>query len=227
MKRRASSSSRARTASSTSRCAVEQLGGAGRARVARARRACPASTPSSSPAGSPTATTCAPAPSPGSRRSWPRSPTSPPRAGRSSGICNGFQVLTEAGLLPGALQKNADLKFLCDTVECRVETHALGAHRRCGSRRRAAPPDQPLRGQLHVRRGDARRLRDDDRIVLRYVDNPNGCSTTSPGSATRPATSSGSCPTPSGRPTRCSDRATASCCSSRCSRRRSAARAVA
>src|SRR5216683_738996 len=38
------------------------------------------------------------------------------------GICNGFQVLTEAGLLPGALQKNAGLKFLCTTVEVRVET---------------------------------------------------------------------------------------------------------
>ena len=36
------------------------------------------------------------------------------------GICNGFQVLTEAGLLPGALQKNARLKFRCDTVVCRV-----------------------------------------------------------------------------------------------------------
>src|SRR4051794_18593804 len=40
------------------------------------------------------------------------------------GICNGFQVLTEAGLLPGALQKNRGLKFLCDTVELRVETTA-------------------------------------------------------------------------------------------------------
>src|SRR6476659_9238759 len=39
------------------------------------------------------------------------------------GICNGFQVLTEAGLLPGALQKNAGLKFLCETVELRVETN--------------------------------------------------------------------------------------------------------
>ncbi len=38
------------------------------------------------------------------------------------GICNGFQVLTEAGLLPGALQKNRGLKFLCTTVELRVET---------------------------------------------------------------------------------------------------------
>ena len=37
------------------------------------------------------------------------------------GICNGFQVLTEAGLLPGALQKNAGLKFLCKEVELRVE----------------------------------------------------------------------------------------------------------
>ena len=38
------------------------------------------------------------------------------------GICNGFQVLTEAHLLPGALQKNVGLKFLCQTVEVRVET---------------------------------------------------------------------------------------------------------
>src|SRR3954467_10336374 len=39
------------------------------------------------------------------------------------GICNGFQVLTEAGLLPGALQKNRGLKFLCTTVELRVESN--------------------------------------------------------------------------------------------------------
>src|SRR5205814_936198 len=38
------------------------------------------------------------------------------------GICNGFQVLTEAGLLPGALQKNRGLKFLCTTVEIRVDS---------------------------------------------------------------------------------------------------------
>src|SRR5204863_4597251 len=40
------------------------------------------------------------------------------------GICNGFQVLCEAGLLPGALQKNAGLRFLCRPVELRVETTA-------------------------------------------------------------------------------------------------------
>ena len=38
------------------------------------------------------------------------------------GICNGFQVLTEAGLLPGALQKNRGLTFLCTTVDVRVES---------------------------------------------------------------------------------------------------------
>ena len=90
------------------------------------------------------------------------------------GICNGFQVLTEAGLLPGALQKNAGLKFLCETVECRVETNRSVLTSGADRGRRAAAPDQPLRGQLHVRRRDAERLRDEDRVVLRYVDNPNG-----------------------------------------------------
>ena len=51
------------------------------------------------------------------------------------GICNGFQVLTEAGLLPGALQKNVGLSFLCETVELRVETTAsvLTARRESGA----------------------------------------------------------------------------------------------
>ncbi|MGI9033960.1 MAG: phosphoribosylformylglycinamidine synthase subunit PurQ [Acidimicrobiales bacterium] len=90
------------------------------------------------------------------------------------GICNGFQVLTESGLLPGALQKNRGLRFICTTVAVRVETAR-----------------SPLTGQTHV--GDVLRLpinhfegsytcdattldqlRSDDRVVLRYVDNPNG-----------------------------------------------------
>jgi phosphoribosylformylglycinamidine (FGAM) synthase-like amidotransferase family enzyme len=37
------------------------------------------------------------------------------------GVCNGFQVLTESGLLPGALMRNAQLKFVCRTVPLRVE----------------------------------------------------------------------------------------------------------
>jgi phosphoribosylformylglycinamidine synthase subunit PurQ / glutaminase len=87
------------------------------------------------------------------------------------GICNGFQVLTEAGLLPGALQKNAGLGFLCETVECRVET----------SRSPLTAPGRVLRLPINHFEGSYvcdetthRRLRDDDRIVLRYVRNPNG-----------------------------------------------------
>ena len=95
------------------------------------------------------------------------------------GICNGFQVLTEAGLLPGALQKNAGLKFLCDTVECRVDSTPLGAHGRLARRSRPAAPDQPLRGQLHLRSATLERLRADDRIVLRYVATRTAASTTS------------------------------------------------
>jgi len=90
------------------------------------------------------------------------------------GICNGFQVLTEAGLLPGALQKNRDLRFLCTTVEVTV----------CSTRSvltRAAEEGATLRIPINHFEGnytcDAEtlaRLRDEDRIVLRYTDNPNG-----------------------------------------------------
>jgi phosphoribosylformylglycinamidine synthase I len=90
------------------------------------------------------------------------------------GICNGFQVLTEAGLLPGALQKNAGLKFLCETVECRIETN------RCSLTALATPgsvlrlPINHFEGNYVCDEATYRRLRDDDRIVLRYVRNPNG-----------------------------------------------------
>src|SRR6266852_5814989 len=90
------------------------------------------------------------------------------------GICNGFQVLTEAGLLPGALQKNVGLTFLCETVDCRVETNR-------SSLTALAAPGDVLRLPINHFEGNyvcdettRRRLRDDDRIVLRYVRNPNG-----------------------------------------------------
>jgi phosphoribosylformylglycinamidine synthase subunit PurQ / glutaminase len=90
------------------------------------------------------------------------------------GICNGFQVLTEAHLLPGALQKNAGLKFLCTTVGLRVtSTKSMLTT--------AATEDEVLRVPINHFEGnytcDARtlaQLHEDDRVVLRYVDNPNG-----------------------------------------------------
>jgi phosphoribosylformylglycinamidine synthase subunit PurQ / glutaminase len=90
------------------------------------------------------------------------------------GICNGFQVLTEAGLLPGALQKNTGLTFLCETVECRVEStrSSLTALATPGAVLRL--PINHFEGNYVCDETTRRRLRDDDRVVLRYVRNPNG-----------------------------------------------------
>jgi len=90
------------------------------------------------------------------------------------GICNGFQVLTEAGLLPGALQKNRGLKFLCTTVDVRVEStdSALTNAATAGAVLRI--PINHFEGNYTVDAETLARLRDEDRVVLRYVDNPNG-----------------------------------------------------
>jgi phosphoribosylformylglycinamidine synthase I len=90
------------------------------------------------------------------------------------GICNGFQVLTEAGLLPGALQKNRGLKFLCTTVDLRVETtgSVLTSEAEVGAVLRV--PINHFEGNFTCSPETLARLRDEDRIVLRYVENPNG-----------------------------------------------------
>jgi phosphoribosylformylglycinamidine synthase subunit PurQ / glutaminase len=90
------------------------------------------------------------------------------------GICNGFQVLTEAGLVPGALQKNRGLKFLCTMVDVRVETTAsvLTSEAAVGDALRV--PINHFEGNYTCDPDTLAALRADDRIILRYVDNPNG-----------------------------------------------------
>jgi phosphoribosylformylglycinamidine synthase len=90
------------------------------------------------------------------------------------GICNGFQVLTEAGLLPGALQKNAGLKFLCTTVALRVEagTTPLTSEVEEGTVLRI--PINHFEGNYTCSPETLAELQADDRIIFRYVDNPNG-----------------------------------------------------
>jgi phosphoribosylformylglycinamidine synthase len=90
------------------------------------------------------------------------------------GICNGFQILVESGLLPGALLRNAGLKFICRPVDLRVAT-----------------TDSPFTSQgkkgqilrLPIAHGEGRYYADErmldeleaeDRVAFRYVDNPNG-----------------------------------------------------
>jgi phosphoribosylformylglycinamidine synthase len=90
------------------------------------------------------------------------------------GICNGFQILAEAGLVPGALISNAGLKFVCRAVPLEVVTTASTFT--AGYR-----PGQVIRLPVAHHDGcyvcppdELRRLEDEDRIVLRYRDNPNG-----------------------------------------------------
>jgi phosphoribosylformylglycinamidine synthase len=90
------------------------------------------------------------------------------------GICNGFQVLTEAGLLPGALQKNAGLKFICDTVTVRVETVDSVLTNRCEVGAELSLPINHFEGNYVCDPSTLARLRAEDRVVLRYVGNPNG-----------------------------------------------------
>lgn len=90
------------------------------------------------------------------------------------GICNGFQVLTEAHLLPGALQKNAGSKFRCGMVQLRIETtdSVLTSDGTVGQL--LDIPINHFEGNFTCSPETLAELRGDDRVVVRYVDNPNG-----------------------------------------------------
>jgi len=90
------------------------------------------------------------------------------------GICNGFQVLVESGLLPGALLRNRELKFVCRPVALRVETTNT-PFTSAGSRGQLLTlPVAHGEGCYFADDATLTMLRHDDRVVLRYVDNPNG-----------------------------------------------------
>ena len=90
------------------------------------------------------------------------------------GICNGFQILCEAGMLPGALQKNSGLKFLCKWVEVRVENTSTAFTRTAEPGHVLRIPINHFEGNWYCDEATLDRLRSNDQIVLRYVDNPNG-----------------------------------------------------
>jgi phosphoribosylformylglycinamidine synthase len=90
------------------------------------------------------------------------------------GICNGFQILCEAGMLPGALRKNAGLKFLCKWTEVRVENAATPFTSRAHLGDVLRIPINHFEGNWYCDPETLGRLRDNGQIVLRYVDNPNG-----------------------------------------------------
>jgi len=90
------------------------------------------------------------------------------------GVCNGFQVLTEAGLLPGALQKNRHLRFLCTTVSVRVSSSRSVLTRDVPVGTELRLPINHFLGSYVCGEETLAELRAEDRIVLRYSDNVNG-----------------------------------------------------
>lgn len=99
------------------------------------------------------------------------------------GVCNGFQTLTEAGMLPGALMRNAGLKFVCRDVHLRVETAQSIFTSGYASGQTIAVPVAHNDGNYFADDATLDRLEDRDLIAFRYVDpdgreddaaNPNG-----------------------------------------------------
>ncbi|MGA2432998.1 MAG: phosphoribosylformylglycinamidine synthase subunit PurQ [Acidimicrobiales bacterium] len=90
------------------------------------------------------------------------------------GICNGFQVLTEAGLLPGALQKNRGLTFLCQATTLIVESTASVLTRGAVRGQELVIPINHFSGSYTCDDQTWESLVAHDQIVLRYKENPNG-----------------------------------------------------
>ncbi|MHB1251740.1 MAG: phosphoribosylformylglycinamidine synthase subunit PurQ [Acidimicrobiales bacterium] len=90
------------------------------------------------------------------------------------GICNGFQVLTEAGLLPGALQKNRGLTFLCQPTTLIVASTKSVLTRAATKGQELDIPINHFSGAYTCDDATYEGLIEHDQVVLRYKDNPNG-----------------------------------------------------
>jgi phosphoribosylformylglycinamidine synthase len=96
------------------------------------------------------------------------------RGGYVMGVCNGFQVLTETGLLPGALLRNAGLKYICKTVGLKVATADSDYTSGYSA---GAVIDIPIAhhdGNYYADADTIAQLHSEDRIAFTYTDNPNG-----------------------------------------------------
>lgn len=90
------------------------------------------------------------------------------------GICNGFQVLCEAGMLPGALMKNSGLKYVCKPIELEIANAQTRFTAAYGSKRRVTMTQGNGMGNFVADEDTLDRIEGEGRVVFRYVDNPNG-----------------------------------------------------
>jgi phosphoribosylformylglycinamidine synthase len=96
------------------------------------------------------------------------------KGGAVLGICNGFQVLTESGLLPGALMRNAGLKFVCKPVTLSVEETQSAFTRKYKKGQSVTFPVAHGEGNYYADGDTLDRLEGEGRVMFRYQDNPNG-----------------------------------------------------
>jgi len=97
------------------------------------------------------------------------------RGGMVIGICNGFQILTESGLLPGALMRNVSRKYLCKFLEISAETTDSPFTNQLRKGQVLSIPIGHGDGNYFADPATLKRLRDEDRIAFRYHgENPNG-----------------------------------------------------
>jgi len=90
------------------------------------------------------------------------------------GICNGFQILCEAQLLPGILLRNAQLKFVCRPVTCRVESNDSDFTRLCKLGQELRTIVAHGDGNYFASADTLKHMEDNRQIAFRYRDNPNG-----------------------------------------------------
>ena len=132
------------------------------------------------------------------------------RGGRVLGICNGFQILVEAGLLPGALMRNNSQKFICKSVFVRVENTQTPFTNQCVERPVLKIPIAHADGNYFVDAETLKRMKDQGQVILRYcgpngeitdVANPNGSMENIAGVANEKKNAMGMMP----HPERCAD----------------------
>lgn len=98
------------------------------------------------------------------------------KGGHVIGICNGFQILIESGLLPGALMRNSGLKFVCKDVELQTATNNSPFTNQMAKGKKMLCPVAHHDGNYVADTELLNKLQSEDRIAFTYTDNPNGSS---------------------------------------------------
>ena len=90
------------------------------------------------------------------------------------GICNGFQILCESGLLPGALLRNAQLKYVCKPIELKIENRNTRFTNAYGNQQTVWMTQGNGDGNFFADADTLKAIEDNDQVVFRYAENPNG-----------------------------------------------------